>query len=103
MRTNLRQQIALIEKGSGLVRGVTSIKDVLPPLDYQGMIDASHFHGIPDNLIGIVYERGWRVPWVLGRVHPLDEPVRYTHPKGCVTWVRLTNLESQQVLAASPL
>lgn len=43
--------------------------------------------GIPLEEIKAVYDRGWRMAWVLGDVHKLNKPIPYHHRSGSQRWV----------------
>jgi len=84
--TNIRGEIGLIEKGTGLIIGKCSLIDSLPAIPFD-----QYFNHIPRHRItrgdGVAHK--WRYPWVLDDVEQFDEPIPYEHPRGAVIWVRL--------------
>jgi hypothetical protein len=87
---NIRGEIALIRKGSGLVVGTANVVDSRPPIvtraDYAA---AEPKHCIPPGRQDRAFADGWRTPWVLANAKSLQKPVRYRHPVGAVVWVNL--------------
>lgn len=89
--TSIRGEIALIRAGSGLVCGVATLVDCLPPLSLEELRATTSFHAIPDSELEEAYKRGWNTPWVLQDVKRLDPPVPYEHPSEAVVWVNLSD------------
>ena len=87
---NIRGEIALIRKGSGLVVGTANVVDSRPPIatrvDYA---TAEQNHRIPPARQERAFTDGWRTPWVLANAQPIQKAVRYKHPSGAVVWVNL--------------
>lgn len=87
---NIRGEIALIRKGSGLVVGTANIVDSRPLIvtraDYAA---AEPKHRIPPGRQEQAFTDGWCTPWVLANAKSLQKPVRYKHPSGAVVWVNL--------------
>jgi len=102
-RTGKRGVIALIEGGSGLIRGLCVLEDCLPPQSEAMLLESVAFHGVREEEIEGAMAAGWRVPWVLNSVCALPAPIPYRHPSGCVTWVTLSEEETLAVCAAVPL
>jgi hypothetical protein len=84
-----RGAIALIEKGTGLVKGIAELVDCVGPLTDQQMIENQDKHGIHNDRLHDAEIAKWRIAWVLSNVQTLANPVRYVHPSGAVTWVNL--------------
>ena len=84
--TKIRGEIGLIEKGSGLIIGKANLVDSLPPLDPDDYFNHLLKHRITkrDGL-----NERWRCPWVLADVVKFETPVKYSHPKGAVIWVKI--------------
>ena len=93
--TKKRERIALIKKGSASVVGIATISDVLGPLNDRQISDTFQNHQVPTLMIG-----KWRYAWVLQDIAKLDQPVRYIHKNGAVTFVTLDVAASQLVSAA---
>ena len=87
--TDHRGWFALIWKGMGEVYGVSKLIDVRPSLNEEEMIANFDRHRIPEESIRAGEVAGWTTPWVLSDVIRLPRPVRYKHPSGAVTWVKL--------------
>jgi len=105
--TDHRGWFALIWKGMGEVYGVASLIDVRPPLNEDEMIAHFERHRIPEDAIRAGEVAGWTRPWVVSDVIRLPRPVRYKHPSGAVTWVKLEDqvihaIEQQVGLPLSP-
>lgn len=83
--------VALIEKGSRTVVGVSRLTGCGARLDADGMRATVDKHGIPLAEIPEAAERGWTVPWHLADARRLPFPVPYQHTNGAVVWVRLDN------------
>lgn len=87
--TKVRGQIALIEAGSGLIVGKNQIIDSLKPIrTAEEFQENESRHCI--SLDRHYEDFKWRTPWVLGVSVKYDKPIRYKHPQGAVTWVKLT-------------
>jgi hypothetical protein len=86
---NIRGEVALIRKGSGLVVGTANVVDSRPPIatraDYAA---AEPKHRIPPARQERALTDGWRTPWVLANAQPLQNAVRYKPPS-----VAVVNLE----------
>lgn len=99
--TNVRGVIGLIRKGSGTVVGVAELTDSLPPLeDAAAFARAEALHGVTRTMRAEVMRQGWITPWVLEGAKALRSPVRYVHPAGAVTWVKLDEPTSHKVMQA---
>lgn len=84
--TLFRGEFALIKKGSGLIVGIATLDDCLPPIktkDLPSFVDKHRVDYSKD-----VKLAAWCVPWVLGDVQKIN-PVPYNHPRGAVKWVKL--------------
>jgi hypothetical protein len=105
--TDHRGWFALIWKGMGEVYGVAKLVDVHPSLNEEEMVAHFDRHRIPEEAIRAGEVAGWTTPWVLSDVIRLPRPVRYKHPSGAVTWVKLEDhviqaIEQQVDLLSSP-
>lgn len=86
--TKIRGRIGLIEAGSGLIVGETTLVDCLPALDESGAQSSIDKHQVND----LSLLEKWKYPWVLDGSVRYQEPIRYTHPPGAVIWVKLQDL-----------
>lgn len=96
--TAVRGTVALIRKGSGAVCGVVDVVDSLPAVAAAELAATQDRHRIPPAQFEEVARARWLTPWVMARPRPLAQPVRYDHPSGAVTWVRLTPQVADSVL-----
>ena len=96
-RTQHRGPFALIRKGSGTVVAVAELVACLPPLSAASMATTMAHHLIPPEDQSSAVDAGWVVPWCLRGVRAVP-PIRYQHPPGAVTWVRLDVPTSTRVL-----
>ena len=97
---NIRGEVALIRKGSGLVVGTANVVDSRPPIatraDYAA---AEPKHQIPPARQERALTDGWRTPWVLANAQQLQNAVRYKPPSVAVVWVNLEPDIAAQVQA----
>lgn len=87
-RTNVRGTIGLIESGSGLIVGKANLTDSLDALLGSEYFNHTDKHQINDPALAL---SKWKYPWVLEDAHIFVDPIRYSHPKGAVIWVRLSD------------
>jgi len=87
-RTTIRETVALVRSGSGIVVGVCDLVDCIGPLT------ASEYHknaakaGIHPSEARVGWYRN-TYAWVVERPRTLKKPVPYTHPAGAIIWVTL--------------
>lgn len=87
--SQVRGVIALIEAGAGVIRSLATLRTSYGPLtevDWIHAKQAGHIVGPEASVLG--YKSGYA--WELGAILPLRQPVPYTHPRGAIIWVRLT-------------
>lgn len=87
-KTKVRGTIGLIGSGSGLIVGKVNVMDSLDALTESEYYLHFDKHKIP-RTAGVSSK--WKYPWVLDGAVKFDSPIPYTHPKGAVIWVKLTN------------
>lgn len=93
-----RGLIGLIRKGSGQVVGVAELIGNRPPLtSAKAYADAYPFHRIPMDRQPSALAGGWTTAWILQNARPLRQPIRYSHPKGAVKSVNLSDEVASQV------
>lgn len=98
-RTTIRGPIALIEKGSGTIVGVSSILDSIGPLCFEEIFENEIKHNVGPE----IYTRDdykWNHAWVLGDVLSLVQPIKYQHRSGAVVWVELDTVAIENLQAA---
>lgn len=84
-KTNVRGNIALIRKGSGMIVGTAELYDSM--ICNRDVIQAmSVRHCIPDSM-NHVFDK-WNVAWKLRKANPI-KPIPYEHKQGAVIWVKL--------------
>ena len=83
--TTKRGPVALIESGSGLIRGEVTLFNTykLP----QGMLSVYQYCHRVEDLSEIKYPVVWA--WCVRSPVRYAEPIPYTHPRGAVVWVSL--------------
>ena len=86
--TSIRGHIALIEKGTGLIVGTTTLDHCGGKFTNAEQLDKfKQFHHV--DYISHPELIKWAYPWVLKQTVRLDVPIPYKHPRGAVTWVKL--------------
>lgn len=92
MRSNpvrIRDTIGLIEAGSGLVVGLADIVDCLGPLSLADRLANEAKHCVPARRWIDPETSKYQYAWVLASARRLPKPVRYNHPKGAQSFVKL--------------
>lgn len=83
--TNIRGDIALIKKGSGMIVGTAELYDCM--VCHPNILQIrSQQHCIPDSM-GHLLDK-WNVAWKLRDAEEI-KPIPYKHKQGAVIWVRL--------------
>lgn len=85
--TSHRGWFGLIRKGGRLVVGLANLVDCGKSLSMSEMIEAQEHHRIPEAMIRNGDIPKWVIPWKLGDIRRLDQPIPYEHKNGAVTWV----------------
>lgn len=88
-RTEQRELIALIRKGSGTIIGVAKITDSLGPFTKEEMLANQSKHLITTERLNDPKVGKWNTAWVMNNAKPLKQPVPYKHKSGAVIWVNL--------------
>lgn len=90
--TKVRGKIGLIEQGTGLIVGEAYLDDCpfslledTPERFNQNLY--KYAHQIDD----LEMLKKWHYPWVLRGVKRYKKALKYKHPQGAVTWVKLEN------------
>jgi hypothetical protein len=104
--SQIRGTIVIIKSGTGHAFGTVDIVRVLGPLAIEDLTEA---HQLPARerdefrRAGLPYPRTYA--YELDNPRWFTSPVRYDHPSGAVTWVRLPdlNLETVRYAPAPPL
>jgi len=83
-KTKIRGKIYLIESGTGLIVGETTILTCIhEPIEPNDMFVNQHM--VKD----VELLKKWKYAWVLKDSKRYKEPIPYTHPQGAVIWVNL--------------
>jgi hypothetical protein len=87
--TSIRERVALIRKGSGLVVGVVRITGCTGALTLDQLRAHSNKHGVPMEEFESGRAAKWTTAWELSDAQALRNAVPYKHPLGAVIWVSL--------------
>lgn len=94
-RTLIREQIALLQSGSGTSVGVCDLVDCLGPISPGDLRKNSRKTGITRTTTGSSYKQTFA--WVLKNARRLAKPVPYDYPAGAIIWVRLNDEVAKQI------
>ena len=100
--TQVRGPVVIVKSGTGHAYGIANLMRVLGPLDLEDLIDA---HELPVAeraqfaSDGLPYTRTFA--YVFSDPKWFEKPIRYKHPSGAVTWVRLPELDLDTARYAS--
>ncbi len=86
--TKVRGLIGLIEQGTGLIVGECNIVES-DPIKLDAIEYGFYYcnHRVDD--YGLLEK--WCYAWELEGAKRYDQPMHYKHPKGAVTWVRISH------------
>jgi ASCH domain len=101
--TQIRGPVVIVKSGTGLAFGTANLVRVLGPLDLEDLIAAPELPRDERNEFrrdGLPYPKTYA--YVFSNPRWFDHPIRYRHPSGAVTWVRLPELDLRTVRYASP-
>lgn len=87
-RTHFRGDFALIESGSGLIKGISTLVGCVD-LKESDFLKTQKQHCVED----LSLLNRWHYGWELLDSKPLPAPIHYNHPKGAVIWVDLSSNE----------
>lgn len=93
--TNITGWIGLIEQGTGLIVGRVFLTGCYTP----SLIEIIQNHS-KHRVVDLSLLKKWRVAWQLERAERFDIPIRYSHPKGAVTWVKIEDHSTIRLIAA---
>jgi hypothetical protein len=99
----IRGPVVIVKQGTGTAFGTANLVRVLGPLELDDLITAPELppeerdelrrHGLP-------YTTTYA--YVFTNPQWFEDPVSYRHPSGAVTWVRLPDLDLEDVDYVSP-
>ena len=102
-QTQIRGPVVIVKQGTGKAFGTANLVRVLGPLELDDLITAPELppeerdelrrHGLP-------YTTTYA--YVFTNPQWFEDPVSYRHPSGAVTWVRLPDLDLEDVDYVSP-
>lgn len=102
-QTQIRGPVVIVKQGTGKAFGTANLVRVLGPLELDDLITAPELppeerdelrrHGLP-------YTKTYA--YVFTNAQWFEDPVSYRHPSGAVTWVRLPDLDLEDVDYVSP-
>ena len=101
--TSVRGWFGLIRKGSGQIEGLARLVGCGPALSQAEMIAHVDRHRIPEKMIRSGAVTKWTIPWKLGDIMRLEEPVPYEHKSGAVTWVSLSHNVQEKLSTIVPV
>ena len=84
-KTNIREQIELIQSGSGLVVGSCKIVDC-KEITLEEYSNNKDKHKITD-ITTLPYKRTYA--WIIADAKRYENPRKYKHPQGAIIWVNL--------------
>ena len=93
-------EIALIESGSGKVRGLARVKGVIGPMTLSDLKRFTPRHQVDETTLTEWGGYKNNYCWALTDVRKLDAPVSYRHPQGAVIWVSSSNLPFKKIADA---
>lgn len=89
-KTNVRGEVGIIPKGSGHIIGTVEVVGVHDfshaPQHLKNPVARSD-HRIPPEEWHLLDK--WCIGWELRNPRKFVEPIKYDHPQGAVTWVRI--------------
>jgi len=90
-------EIALIESGSGAVRGLARVSSVIGPMTIEDLLRFTPRHQVDEATL--LEWGGYKnnYCWALTDVRKLEIPVSYRHPQGAVIWVSSSNIPLKKI------
>lgn len=83
-KVNIRGRIGIIQAGSGLIIGEVDLIG-WHEYSYLNLVNAKMMHLVDDHKM----LRKWPIAWVLENPLKYETPVKYVHPPGAQSWVKL--------------
>lgn len=96
--TNVRGPVVILKSGTGHAFGTVDLVRVLGPLEASDLVNAPELPQAERREIereGLPYAKTYA--YVFTDPRRFSEPVRYTHPHGAVTWVRLPDFDLDSI------
>lgn len=101
--TQIRGPVVIIKSGTGRAFGTANLVRVLGPLELEDLLAAPELPREEREEFrrdGLPYLKTYA--YVFTNPRWFERPIRYRHPSGAVTWVRLPELDLGTVHYASP-
>lgn len=101
--TQIRGPVVIVKQGTGKAYGIANLVRVLGPLDLDDLVSSPE---VPpeerDELQrdGLPYQKTYA--YVFTSPQWFEHPMPYRHPNGAVTWVRLPDLDLDDVEYVAP-
>lgn len=101
--TQIRGPVVIVKAGTGKAFGTANLVRVLGPLDLDDLVTASE---LPDEERdelrhdGLPYRKTYA--YVFTNPRRFEQPISYLHRSGAVTWVRLPQLNLNDIDFATP-
>jgi hypothetical protein len=94
-QTRLRGWIGLLEQGTGQIIGTAYLTASPPALRRNEHHLHYRKHRVKSDPSKRSYSGMYLFPWVLHKAIRLPKPMKYKHPNGAVTWVKLPDETSR--------
>ena len=101
--TQIRGPVVIVKQGTGKAYGIANLVRVLGPLDLDDLVSSPE---VPpeerDELQrdGLPYQKTYA--YVFTNPQWFEHPMPYRHPNGAVTWVRLPDLDLDDIEYVAP-
>ena len=95
-----KRELGLIKKGSGTVIGVAELIDSLGPFSKDEMLTYELKHRMTPERLNEPDASKYDHAWVFKNARFLKQSVRYDHPSGAQSWVKLDAETSAAVMNA---
>lgn len=86
--THKRGRIELAESGTSLIKGYCEIDNSYPIEDEEHWEQLRQFHQVDISWDELKKRYKHPYAWTLINVRKYETPIKYTHPKGAVIWVK---------------
>ena len=102
--TQIRGPVVIVKQGTGKAYGIANLVRVLGPLDLDDLVASREVPSVERDELqrnGLPYRKTFA--YVFTSPRWFKNPMPYLHPNGAVTWVRLPNLDLNDVEWRHPL
>ncbi|MCV7286884.1 ASCH domain-containing protein [Mycolicibacterium wolinskyi] len=101
--TQIRGPVVIVKQGTGKAYGIANLVRVLGPLDLDDLVTAAEVTSEERDELrrdGLPYKKTYA--YVFTNPQWFEHPISYRHPNGAVTWVRLPDLDLDDVEYVAP-